>query len=348
MKWQLVEPNYGDIVRVKIREIYHYGIYVSDDEIIQFGLPPVERTMLLAEDIKVCSSDIATFSAGGFLEVGKLGLAEKIKAFSPEKTVENARKMLGTGNYHLLYNNCEHFVYNAKFGEKKSTQIDDVRKKMSNLNVEYVYIAKMPVDGNFRAVSNEARRKEIESVSNEKVKAEKTFVWNVLEYALKDALGVEIENTKPEKNGNGKLICSGAEVSLSHKDGIVAVAVGKVPVGIDIEYGLENKEKLFDKILSDEEKKAYLGKEGNALLFPYVWTRKESVFKRLNQKTFIPDKINTTKERVKTYLTDIEKNCVFSVSTVFIDKTQASLLTLKNGEFVKSPLSVTELTVENI
>ena len=33
--FSLREPKYGDIIRVKIKDdIYHYGIYVSDDEII--------------------------------------------------------------------------------------------------------------------------------------------------------------------------------------------------------------------------------------------------------------------------------------------------------------------------
>ena len=30
MKWQLKEPRFGDMVRVAVGQIYHYGIFVSD------------------------------------------------------------------------------------------------------------------------------------------------------------------------------------------------------------------------------------------------------------------------------------------------------------------------------
>ena len=41
MKWSFVEPSSGDMIRVKLGSIYHYGIFADDGEIIQFGLPPV-------------------------------------------------------------------------------------------------------------------------------------------------------------------------------------------------------------------------------------------------------------------------------------------------------------------
>lgn len=70
MKWELIEPKKGDIIRVKTGSIYHYGIYASDDEIIQFGLNPVSRVGVADADISVCSSCIDDFLVGGFLEVG--------------------------------------------------------------------------------------------------------------------------------------------------------------------------------------------------------------------------------------------------------------------------------------
>ena len=59
MKWTLKTPASGDMVRVKAGSIYHYGVFVSESEIIQFGLAPVARQGLKDTDIEVCCSDVA-------------------------------------------------------------------------------------------------------------------------------------------------------------------------------------------------------------------------------------------------------------------------------------------------
>ena len=61
MKWELSDPKSGDIIRVKIGEIYHYGIFVSEEQVIQFGLPPNVRKDIKDQDIEVCSSNIDVF-----------------------------------------------------------------------------------------------------------------------------------------------------------------------------------------------------------------------------------------------------------------------------------------------
>ncbi len=85
MKWSAEEAFPGDIVRVKTGVIYHYGIYVSDDEVIQFGLPPTPER--LSQDVKVLSSSVGQFLGGGFLEVGRPEGAERRRKKSAEATV---------------------------------------------------------------------------------------------------------------------------------------------------------------------------------------------------------------------------------------------------------------------
>ena len=41
MKFSPEPLKRGDMVRVMIGTVYHYGIYVSDEEVIQFGYPPI-------------------------------------------------------------------------------------------------------------------------------------------------------------------------------------------------------------------------------------------------------------------------------------------------------------------
>ena len=41
MKWVFGECLPGDMIRIKTGAVYHYGIFVSDAEVIQFGYPPL-------------------------------------------------------------------------------------------------------------------------------------------------------------------------------------------------------------------------------------------------------------------------------------------------------------------
>ena len=128
MRWTEKEPKYGDMVRVQVRFYYHYGIYVDDSTVIQFGLPDNGNTP--PEDIRVLSTDVQTFLNGGFLECGEPSDAEeKRKLRKPEAVVVIAKSKLGETGYHILHNNCEHFAYTCMFGEKKSF-LDDVRAKI--------------------------------------------------------------------------------------------------------------------------------------------------------------------------------------------------------------------------
>ena len=129
MKWWPKECAFGDMIRVKINSIYHYGIFVSENEVIQFGLPPVNIRSLTSQDTEVLSTDINTFSAGNIVEVGDMDRKEKKKARTPEKIVETARSRIGEKGYDLLQNNCEHFAYECVFGEKFSSGVDEISRK---------------------------------------------------------------------------------------------------------------------------------------------------------------------------------------------------------------------------
>ena len=53
MKWELSEPCAGDMIRAKVGPLYHYGIYVSDSEVIQFGYSPALRAGTPDSQIRV-------------------------------------------------------------------------------------------------------------------------------------------------------------------------------------------------------------------------------------------------------------------------------------------------------
>ena len=78
MNWVKKAPSRGDMVRVRIGSIYHFGICTAEDEIIQFGLAPTVRKDIPDSDIEVISTDVDAFLAGGELEVAEEDAIEVI------------------------------------------------------------------------------------------------------------------------------------------------------------------------------------------------------------------------------------------------------------------------------
>ena len=128
MQWTEGTPVYGDIIRTKVSFYHHYGIFVSEDQVIQFGLP--DDPLRPSEQIKVLTTDIYTFLGGGELEVAKPDKSERKQLRSPKEIVETATSRLGEGGYDILHNNCEHFVNECAFGQHTSAFLQDVRLKL--------------------------------------------------------------------------------------------------------------------------------------------------------------------------------------------------------------------------
>ena len=132
MQWTQDTPEYGDMIRVKVKFYHHYGIFSDADTVIQFGLRDNGNTP--PDEIKVLITDIDTFAGGEFVERAKLDFSEKRKRRTPEDTVKLALSRVGETGYNILNNNCEHFATECVFGEKKSF-LDyvraDIRKKLN-------------------------------------------------------------------------------------------------------------------------------------------------------------------------------------------------------------------------
>ena len=133
MKWSVREGKPGDMVRVKVNDqLDHYGVFVSDSEVIQFGKNPSLRLGVSEKDVLVLSTDINEFRNGAFPEFADMSLGEKFKRFKTDKTIELARKRIGEGGYNIIHNNCEHFAYECVFGIKYSSQEEKVREIIRN------------------------------------------------------------------------------------------------------------------------------------------------------------------------------------------------------------------------
>ena len=319
MKWSYIEPSFGDMIRVAVGSIYHFGIYVSDDEVIQFGLPPARRTNLSDSDVEVLVSDVDSFLSGGFLEVCEFDKKEKKKNRSPEEIVKYARSKIGSRGYHILYNNCEHFANECVSGVQICRQAEDIRALFHKMPIVDVYIAALPADIPIGEVDCKARMEEINSTSNEKVKREKYFVWKLLCYALERSFGMRGKKLQPVKESYGGWSVGDISVSLSHSKNALAVAVSRAPVGIDIEYlHTPNTEKIAERVMNEAELSQFelLNSEQREERFIAIWTAKEAVFKSKKLEKFLPKEIDTLSASFKTDSITIDgEKYLWSVAT---------------------------------
>jgi len=301
MKWELKEAVYGDMIRIRLGEFYHYGIYASDTEIIQFGPPPVSLIRKDSE-IEVCVTDIEGFLCGKFLEVAVPDRKEAKTRRSPEETVSSARDRIGEKGYNILYNNCEHFAYECAFGQKYCSQAERVREMWRSMPFINVYVAHIPFSYKGDKISNKARAKEIDGCKNAEVREEKKSVWKLLEYGLEHSLGIDASKLRRAEKGGW--CCAECCISLSHSGDLVAVAVSRKPVGIDVEKidGRRLSDAAAEKILTATENPVYLSLSGSARNEYLVgkWTQKESLFKRSEEKVFSPSSIDTPEALVRT------------------------------------------------
>ena len=162
-----------------------------------------------------------------------------------------------------------------------------------------VYIAAVPENEPIGYVECKARRDEISSISNEKVKREKYFVWQLLCYALEHSFGLRREELDFTKESYGGWSVAGVKLSLSHSDGAVAVAVSREAVGIDIErVHRPRAQRIAERIMTDAELVRYerTPPEQRQRRLIEIWTAKEAIFKSKQADSFIPRQHDTLTE----------------------------------------------------
>lgn len=324
MKWTLGEPVRGDMIRVKSGDIYHVGIYVDDGEVIQFGLAPSMRRLIPDSEVRVLSSDIDTFLSGGFLEVAVLDRKERKKRRSPDETVEFARSKIGEGGYNILYNNCEHFATLAVLGERSCAQADDVRALFKSLPLLDVYVAEIPsCEIDLSLITSDERRDYIEAASDLELRRQRYFVWRLLEYAVERTFGKRLRDLAVCREPDGAWRVSDMEISLSHTSGVVAVALSRSAVGVDIEREVgERVEKFAERILTDREKNEYFVLEDSKrrAYLTRKWSEKESLFKMKRGDAFSPSGTDTASGVWSKSIDLMGDGAVISVASEHLDR----------------------------
>ena len=127
-KYECKEPKIGDILKVEIKNnIFHYGIYLGDDLVIQYGLAK-DFLNTKKEDVEVLISSMDEFLNGKMALVRLYSFTEKLKKNKVNKIISLAKARLGEKKYDPINNNCEHFVNECVFNKHYSSQVENASK----------------------------------------------------------------------------------------------------------------------------------------------------------------------------------------------------------------------------
>ncbi len=191
----------------------------------------------------------------------------------------------------------------------------------------FVYLAPLPGNAPVAPVYPLLRWQQISECKSERVRKEKHSVWKLLEYAIRDRYGKEL-NELQFTYTDGKWDCDLCRFSLSHSHGALCVAVSDSPVGVDLEKITQPSDALSKKILSAEELERYHGmpKSEKSNFFTRIWTRKESLFKRVGGKGFFTAEANGYSQEERVCLNGEEY--VLSVATESTATVQIQRVTL--------------------
>ncbi len=122
--------KFGDHIKVKLGSFFHHGIYVSDKEVIHFCSEG--KFSILSKNLEIQATSIEVFSQGNPVEI-----VNYTKRNSRVETVRLARESIGSADYDLSYNNCEHFVSRCILGENKSETIEKLFNRVSKIKTNH-------------------------------------------------------------------------------------------------------------------------------------------------------------------------------------------------------------------
>ena len=157
----------------------------------------------------------------------------------------------------------------------------------------HVYYAAIPEGGCERELYPKERMEEIQGCKNEVVRREKYRAWEILKFAVQDALKLRFDNLQFTKLPTGQWICGECFFSISHSDGAVTVAVSDLNIGIDIEPIRAIDKRLLPKVLTENELACYgeLSEDEKERYLLECWCKKEAIFKASHGDILIPKEI---------------------------------------------------------
>ena len=232
MKWEPKECRFGDMIRIRLGSVYHFGVFVSEDEVIQFGLPPTAENRAKEGEVVVIATDIDVFACGCIIEVACFDKGELRRRNSPEKTVELARARLGEGGYNLIHNNCEHFANECVFGESRCSQEEEMRRRFRSRPICDVYLTRVAESEALGEAFPEKLCKEITAIKNEDERRIAAARWKLLQTAAKRSFQTDISGAGLKRKLGGRWVCDRFKFAFSSAGDTAAVAVSNGDVSL--------------------------------------------------------------------------------------------------------------------
>lgn len=234
MKWEPSDAAAGDIIRIRLGSVYHYGIFVSEDEVVQFGLPPTAENRAAEGEVRVLATDIDTFACGCIVETAQLDRGERKRRVPPAETVSRARARIGEGGYNLLHNNCEHFVNECVFDESRCTQEEEVRRRWLNRPVCDVYLTAVLPGESTEGIFPEKRRAELNAIASPEARSCAVAQWRLLTIAAARSFHLDLPHAGLKRRIGGKWVSDRFYFCFACADGVAAAAVSNAPVSLQM------------------------------------------------------------------------------------------------------------------
>lgn len=170
------------------------------------------------------------------------------------------------------------------------------------------------------------RLEKIKKSSNILLKKEQLGSSLLLNDILENYFFMDITKVEYIYNEYGKPYIKDSNLyfSLSHSNGVIALAVSKEEIGLDIELIKDVKDNLAHKVMNEAEYNIYKGLSKNDKIsyFFEVWTSKEAYVKKLGSAlTLNPSNINIDTDVIL-------KNINISNSQYMIALTDATYITI--------------------
>lgn len=124
------KPQPGDVLSVNRGLYKHYGVYVGNNTVVHFS--GGSGNELSSRRACIRKTTLDDFSKNGEVQVE----TKCVESFNRKETVIRALNAVGNekGKDALPWNNCEHFANWCRYGQKRSTQVEQFAASFASIS----------------------------------------------------------------------------------------------------------------------------------------------------------------------------------------------------------------------
>ncbi len=176
---------------------------------------------------------------------------------------------------------------------------------MNGLDITKVFIGVIPDTDEMHLddIFPPRRREYIADTSDIELKKQRCYGWKLLGECVRECYGIDIGNVNIRQLECGKWVCDSFHFSLTNTERLVAAALSSSNVGIDMQKFEPSRfdTRLARRILTPKELEHYnsLDDTSSRKYANLLWTKKESIFKTMEDSVFVPSRIECDDDSTK-------------------------------------------------